>query len=597
MNRMKKRPKAVGFKQKKLKKKLTVVVIVFLSIFSLFMFNKNIRGSYHISKAKHFLKNNKFEEANKEFEKASKFIPDNSELLDGIGYLNVKIGDFEKALVYYSKVEKNKTSVSGKFNHIDFGNKFIKNAEYKKAIIEFKHSIALSKEKFKAHTGLALCYQATGEINQCIEELKKTLILEPRKNNIKVALEKAFRIRNRGNITYVVDRNFYPLAKWNIANKKSIYPAGYYSAHITGFRNNKLGSSGIEEFIKDYVPGCEVRLTIDSEIQEIVEKTLAGYKGSVVIINPASGEILASVNHPTFNPNKTEDVNYWNKIINNKNNPILNRAFEALYEPGSICKIVTIAALLESNINYQNLFPFNCKGYSLIDGKISWDWKKHGEVKNLEYALDVSCNVAFTKIGFLLGADRIHAQADKFGFNKQFFLPIPVAKSKLPETISSKKELADFSTGLGSDYLITPLLASLIAGSIANNGVMMKPLIIKEIKNVKGEIIKKFEPEEFCVSIKKDTAKKLTKMMVETVNSGIGKKAKQAGIDVAGKTGTTGSAKTSLNGWFICFAPAENKKPEIAMAVYVEKGGTGMDVAAAIAGKILSKILIMENKK
>lgn len=583
-----------GHKTRNTRKKISVIFVLFLIIAVVFIFNKNTRGYYHITRAKHFILNNKFEKAKVEFEKADKLIPDNPDLLDGIGFLNIQLNDFEKALHFYSMAEKNKNKLSGKFNHIKFGNKFIDEAEYKKALIEFKHSIFLSRQKFKAHIGLAISYQGIGEINQCIEEFKKALVLDPGNKYVKAAIERAFKIRNRGTITYIVDRNFFPLAKWNIENKNSIYPSGYVSAHITGFRSKKRGITGIEEFIKEYVPGVEIRLTIDSKMQEIAEKYLGGYKGSVVIIDPKTGEILACVNHPTFNPNKIEEDTNWNKIINNRNNPFLNRAFEGLYEPGSICKIISIASLLESNLNYEKLFPFNCPGYSMIDGKISWDWQKHNEVKDIEQAFGLSCNVAFAKIGTLLEKDRIYTYARNFGFEKNLLLPVKVAESKLPVSILSKKELSEFATGLGTGYLITPLNACIIASSIANNGIIMKPMLIKEIRNVKGEIIKKFKPEKLNTAIKKDTAKKLTKMMIETVAVGTGSKAFTTDIEIAGKTGTTGSARSYLNGWFICFAPA--KKPKIAIAVFIEKGGTGMDVAAPRAGKIIAKIL-GENKK
>jgi peptidoglycan glycosyltransferase len=303
---------------------------------------------------------------------------------------------------------------------------------------------------------------------------------------------------------------------------------------------------------------------------------------------------------PTFSANNVDLNEYWwNKVVPNANKPLLNRAIEALYEPGSIAKVVTVSAFLENSGNPDRVFPVRCAGSTVLNGTPFWCWKKHGKVTSLEQTIGSSCNIAMKALGDAAGGPKLSEYSAKFGFNTPLDLGIkdkvrgktiswPVAQSVSPATPRNAFETAYFSCGLseakrGRQYMITPLHAAMLAATIANKGIMMKPYLIKDIKNINGKPIYTAVPKELKKSIDPETALKLTGLMVDTVDNGIGKKARIKGVSIAGKTGTSGKSG-ELNAWFITFAPAED--PQYAIAIIGEKSGTGMDVAAPIAADI-----------
>ena len=262
-----------------------------------------------------------------------------------------------------------------------------------------------------------------------------------------------------------------------------------------------------------------------------------------------------------------------------------NRAFEGLYEPGSIIKIISSAAAVEKNINLSSVFPFYCKGFTTIDGKIFMDWKKHKLIHNLAEALDASCNVAFARLGFALGEDTLFEFNNRFGFNAvPKSIELPVTASVSPKLGLSRYELAETATGLGPTFRITPLNAAMMASAIADDGVMMSPYLTARLTNINGKVLMENKPAVYKETISRQTAQFITSLMLNDVERGIGAKARVPGLKIAGKTGTSGSRDPNFHAWFICFAPADN--PKIAMAIVAENGGTGKDVAAPIAHKV-----------
>jgi membrane peptidoglycan carboxypeptidase len=197
-----------------------------------------------------------------------------------------------------------------------------------------------------------------------------------------------------------------------------------------------------------------------------------------------------------------------------------------------------------------------------------------------------------------VGSPVLSEYNSRFGFNSLFDIGfsdlirkseinIPVLKSISPSQDYDKYSLAMHSCGLAPDkknpYLITPLHAAMLAAAVANGGVMMKPYLVKEIRNVNGKIIYKALPQEYKRPVSPATAEKIKALMVDAVEKGIGQKAKVKGISIAGKTGTSSGAK-GLNAWFISFAPAD--APQYALAIVCDDEGKGMTVAAPIAGDI-----------
>jgi peptidoglycan glycosyltransferase len=221
----------------------------------------------------------------------------------------------------------------------------------------------------------------------------------------------------------------------------------------------------------------------------------------------------------------------------------------------------------------------------MVGNETLYDWTTHRTIASFTAAFDQSCNVAMARMAPLVGAATLTQFLRAFGFGEQdrIDLDIPVAQSRAPLEPDDPMALDMACIGLGNNYRITPLHAAMMAATVANNGVMMAPMLVTD------SVILARTPKVLRTTMKKETARQLNALMVDFVKNGIGRKARLLRYTVAGKTGTSGNSKRGLHAWFICFAPAE--KPELAMAVLCENGGSGHAVAAPIAQKILSEAL------
>ncbi len=421
---------------------------------------------------------------------------------------------------------------------------------------------------------------------------------------------KRLRIQNtdivRGDI---LDRNDTVLASSKVKNGNSnrVYEFGRHFSHIIGYHSQQLGSTGIEalydkeltsshivNIIKskinnEPIKGNTVKLTLDKTIQVYASELLGSKKGSLVALNPKTGEVLALVSKPDFNPSKI-NAN-WNSLIENENSPLLNRAIDGLYPPGSIFKIITTSAALYGN--YKDLVidctgSVNINGYEMKDSNN----KGHGTI-NLDKAFTLSCNSYFVNLGLKLGSENMYNEAVKFKFNKKLSSYV-LSKTSNFNKKDDEKSLAQQSIGQG-DVLITPIHAASIAAIIANDGVLMPPYTLSEIIDMNGNSVKISKSIKGERIIDSDKAKVIKDMMSNVVKSGTGKRAKLSGIDVAGKTGTAENPHGKPHSWFIGFAPAED--PQIAIAVIIENGGSGGSNAAPIAGKVIKKALANMRKK
>lgn len=383
--------------------------------------------------------------------------------------------------------------------------------------------------------------------------------------------------------------------------RKYSYPR--YFSHVIGYSSNNYGSSGLEALyhrelmssddtmetlrskINDYsIAGNGIRLTLDRSLQVYAAEQLHGKKGAVAVLRPDTGEILAMVSKPDFDPSGIQSN--WDNLISDKKSPLLNRASEGLYPPGSIFKLVVTASILKNNLQDNEI---ECRGEVNVGGYIIKDsnGKAHGRIK-LEEALKYSCNSYFIQQGLLMGNTSILNYASKFKFNKNIPSDIKIAKSSFPNK-SENKNTSQQSIGQG-EVLMTPLHAALMVSAIANEGVMMQPYVVGSITNSEGEIIREFGPKQAGQVMDKDTAEKIKALMIEAVNSGTGTKAKVSKVTVAGKTGTAEAGRDKKpHAWFVGFAPAD--KPKAAIAVLIENGGGGGSVAAPIASRVLKKAL------
>ncbi|MFL6160003.1 MAG: peptidoglycan D,D-transpeptidase FtsI family protein, partial [Marmoricola sp.] len=365
--------------------------------------------------------------------------------------------------------------------------------------------------------------------------------------------------------------------------------------------------------------GGDVSLTINAAAQKAaydgLKKLGANTRGAVVAIEPATGRILAMVSSPTFNPNRlaTHDFTvasrYYSRLLNEKLAPLNNRAIEERLPPGSTFKLVTAAAALSSG-KYQP--------DTLVDGGALLDLPQTstnlpnesrgscgGSKITLTRALEVSCNVAFGSIGLDLGGEAIRKQAEKFGFNSSqpYFtgLDDPLTsqvQSQFPADLDPPQGAL---SAIGqANVTATPLQMAMVAAGIANNGKVMKPYVVDEIRSADLDVIKPVDPVPLDPSdpqaISSAVARKLTEMMVSVVDNGTGRTAQIPGVKVAGKTGTAQSLKSRPPyAWFVSFAPSENAR--VAVAVLIQDANvdrdaiSGSGLAAPIAKAVMEAVL------
>lgn len=361
----------------------------------------------------------------------------------------------------------------------------------------------------------------------------------------------------------------------------------YGKAGLESAYNNELLNlrelSGIEEIINIVAPDIEgnnLLLTIDHNMQEKTRELLNGRKGSVVTMNPVTGEIYSMYSYPDFNSSKLREE--WINITEATDSPLMNRATQGNYTPGSIFKLVTATALLESNID----FDYNCTGSTLIDGRTISDSSKtpHGQI-GLEEAIIHSCNTYFAEKSVEIGDNKLREVAQKFMFDERIPFDLDTNASSFSKGNLSKTAIAEAGIGQG-EVLSTPLNMALVASTIANDGKMVKPYLVKNIEDFEGKLIRQTRTETLSNVMSPAMANQLADMMAGVVEIGTGRNASIGNVPVAGKTGTAENTPRPSHAWFVGFAPADN--PRIAVAVILEESGTfGGQTAAPIARDLM----------
>jgi penicillin-binding protein A len=327
-------------------------------------------------------------------------------------------------------------------------------------------------------------------------------------------------------------------------------------------------------------------------------------------MNPRTGKVYALASQPTYDPNLVEHK--FSRIRApgapcRPAAPLLDRATDGLFTPGSTFKVVTASAALDSN-RFTPESPFDDPGYCIEYGQhVSNAASADGPAEafgrvNLAQGLEHSINSVFCNVGKTLGAGTVLRYADRFGFYSVPPLETPenerVASGlydhgrlfvpKHPETQVDPGRLA-----FGQERLqVTPLQMAMVGATIANHGVQMRPRLIERILSPGGHTVTRYKPERLATPIKRQTADELTRMMELAVEGGTGTAAQIPGIRVAGKTGTAETgARNVYTPWFIAFAPAEN--PQVAIAVVLEEqpNGFGGAVAAPIAKQVMQALL------
>jgi len=374
----------------------------------------------------------------------------------------------------------------------------------------------------------------------------------------------------------------------------------------------------------DPVPGYNIVLTIDADLQKISRDAFTGKEGVVAVMNPQDGSILAMVSKPSFDPNlfnRGISEDNWTKLSSDPLSPMQNRAISGQYPPGSTYKLIVAAAALEEGLITKDK-TFSCDGTFKMGNRTFRCWKKRGHgVVDLHRAIVESCDVYFYNLGDLLGVDKLAEYSRKFGLGSKTGVILPSERGGLVPTKEwkvrrlkepwQKGETTSVSIGQGF-LLVTPLQLLNAYSTIANGGSLYKPRIVKEIKTATGQMIKEFLPEKKAVlPLSGDNIDILRKALWGVVNEdhGTGRALRRAERDVSGKTGTAQvirmpdddedvskekvAYKFKDHALFVCFAPYDS--PEIAVVVIVEHGGHGGSVAAPVARKIVD--WYFQNKK
>jgi peptidoglycan glycosyltransferase len=397
-----------------------------------------------------------------------------------------------------------------------------------------------------------------------------------------------------------------------------VYPEGELYAHTVGYSSGVFGDTGVEKtrrddlrshddgsltaalislFGKDLSPD-DVRLTINDHLQRAAATALGDQRGSIVVIDPATGAILAMVSSPSFDPNlfAADSLAGGESLSSDTSRPLLNRATAENYPAGSSFKILVAAAALEAGgLTPDSKLPdareLSLPGSTTTIRNADGEYCGDGHTITLERALVVSCNTAFADLGMSLGA------AEAAGFNQQVPFELGAALSVIPPESQLHNDLPALAqTALGQrDLRATPLEMALVAASVANGGVIMRPYLVDEVTDSGGGVLRTTTPAPWLRAMEEATASDLASMMEQVVASGTGWRAAIPGLTVGGKTGTAEGPQGAPDVWFVGFAadPHRSDQPQIALAVLVEAGGdkgvdgSGASVAAPMARTVI----------
>lgn len=409
---------------------------------------------------------------------------------------------------------------------------------------------------------------------------------------------------------------------------KRTYVEGPMYAPVTGFASQSFGANQLESIEDSILTGDDDRLffnrtvdiftgepkhggnvltTINAKAQKAAFEGLGDKKGAVAAIDPRSGAILALASTPSYDPStfagsSSKDSAAWNKLQkkNDPDDPMLNRALRQTYPPGSTFKVVTAAAALENglydDVNGRTNSPLPYT-MPLTTRPLQNEGNLPCKDASLMLALQVSCNTVFAKMGIDVGKEKMAEQAEKFGMNKEVFIPIRAEKSFFPTEVD-KPQTGLASIGQG-DTRVTPLQMAMVAAAIANDGELKKPYLVDQLAAPDLEPIAQTKDETMKQSVSSETAQKLQQMMENVVQRGTGTNAQIPGVTVGGKTGTAQHGVDNRDNpyaWFISYAKTDQGSP-VAVAVVIEGSNTtrgdiaGGALAAPIAKSVMQAVL------
>lgn len=390
-------------------------------------------------------------------------------------------------------------------------------------------------------------------------------------------------------------------------------------AQVTGYASFKYGAAGVEgaygqtlvgqdpadplgrmraRYLKERAEPGAVVLGIEPQVQQAAVAALAGRRGAIVVLDPRTGAIRASISLPNYDPSLISDPAQqdvaWRQVSQNTERPLLNRVAQGLYPPGSTFKVVTAAAALESGLDPKEKIRVD----DPFQGDPSWGTYRvrsssqaHGDF-DLSLAMQRSENIYFAKLGLRLGGSRLAEYAAKFGIGTAPKLDLPAGRGQISNggSLDRPTLIADTSYGQG-ELLVSPLQMALVAAAIANGGVMPTPHYALSVRDAAGAVIRTIEPGPVGQVIRPETARAVTQVMVDAVQApgAFAAAARIQGVNVAGKTGTAENASGAPHGWFIGFAPAE--APTAVVAILLENSPKGGEDAAPLGAAVLRAAL------
>jgi peptidoglycan glycosyltransferase len=399
------------------------------------------------------------------------------------------------------------------------------------------------------------------------------------------------------------------------------YPNGELFSHVIGYSYTQLGRAGLEQSRNEELSGKRGELgsvvdrivgrtpvgdnlqtTLDPDAQRIALSALGGRRGAVVAIEPATGAIKVMASVPGFDPADLRSTDTFRSLANAEGSPLLNRATQGTYPPGSTMKVVTAAAALDSGEYTPTTTVDGNSGIDISGVPLANSGGRDFGPVTLTTALTNSVNTVWAQVAEDLGKDTMAEYMERFGFHEDPPLDYPPEQMNPSGSfvdggrrlVTARSRFVDVGRmSIGQDRLqVTPLQMAMVAAAIANEGSLMKPRFVERVVDSDGRTTERIDPEEHARVMSPESARELIEMMAQVVREGTGTAAALQGIDVAGKTGTAEIIPDQdvNQPWFIGFAPARN--PKIAVAVTVERsiGGQGGTVAAPIAKQVMESL-------
>lgn len=404
------------------------------------------------------------------------------------------------------------------------------------------------------------------------------------------------------------------------------YPLGPAFAHVVGY-TSVAGDSGLEAVYADElrsrrdltisdllaaVLGRDLRpesieLTIDTQLQLTAFQALGQNRGAVVALDPRTGAVLAMASSPSFDPEGLtgdDALEYRKTLLDDDSRPLIDRATEELFPPGSTFKTVVTATAIdtgfaEPSTQFDDPAELDLPGSTATISNYDERPCNDGSTATLLQAFVRSCNTIFGDLAMQLGAEEIGITSEALGFNQEIDFAWAVPEAVWPTEELENDPAALAQSGIGErDVRVTPLHMAMVAATVANGGVTPNPYIVRGVFDADGETVEETAPSEFGRAMAPETASVLAQMMERVVTEGTGRRAAVPEVRVAGKTGTAAGPAGFPHSWFIGFAPVD--APSIAIAVLIEgspqagENASGGTVAAPIASDVIEKWLAVQ---